>query len=143
MGVVTKINSLEDMCGLMCDNRLPGERFLTEAEYNQIVEAINRLRSLGYDVYEIERVLRDMQEYPEDFETGEEETDWIFTFGEDQPHEGKFVRIHGTFGQARREMIRMFGDEWAFQYHIDDWNFLVEEGRATETELEIGGDARV
>lgn len=51
--------------------------------------------------------------------------EWIFTFGFGQEHDGvgmknKFVRIHGTFDEARAEMIRRFGKTWAFQYADED-----------------------
>lgn len=43
-------------------------------------------------------------------------TDWIFTFGSGQEHDGHYVVIYGTYGEARAEMIRHFGNRWAFQY---------------------------
>ena len=49
--------------------------------------------------------------------------EWIFTFGfahthpkTGEPLRGRFVRITGTFESARVEMIRRFGQAWAFQY---------------------------
>lgn len=47
---------------------------------------------------------------------------WIFTFGCGQEHEGKYVRIHGTFEEARRKMFREYGDRWAFQYSQEEWD---------------------
>lgn len=44
--------------------------------------------------------------------------DWIFTFG--LGHSvyggGRFVRIRGTWREARLKMIERYGREWAFQY---------------------------
>jgi hypothetical protein len=49
--------------------------------------------------------------------------DWIFTFGFGHVHpesgeslRNRFVRIRGTFSEARDEMVRRFGKKWAFQY---------------------------
>ena len=48
--------------------------------------------------------------------------DWYFTFGfahhansgESLAH--RYVHIHGTFDEAREEMMRRFGHNWGFQY---------------------------
>ena len=45
--------------------------------------------------------------------------DWIFTFGQNQhdgAHRNHFVRVHGTFEEARLEMFRRYGRAWAMQY---------------------------
>jgi hypothetical protein len=45
--------------------------------------------------------------------------DWIFTFGFGQWHGARrnnFVRIHGTFMEARKEMFRCYGRQWSMQY---------------------------
>lgn len=52
----------------------------------------------------------------------EEEQNWIFTFGSGQPHEGHYVKIFGTYGDARDEMFLRYGRNWAFQYSEDEWN---------------------
>lgn len=65
---------------------------------------------------------------------------WIFTFGGGQQHEGKFVKIYGTFDEARKLMIEKFGTEWAFQYSEDDWNAFVKE--AETMAMKIWGDKR-
>lgn len=46
---------------------------------------------------------------------------WIFTFGCGQGHAGRYVRIKGSFEEARRKMVDKYGLEWAFQYSIEDW----------------------
>lgn len=52
--------------------------------------------------------------------------DWIFTFGfghvatGEVPLRNRFVRIRGTFEEARTEMVRRFGRTWAFQYPSED-----------------------
>lgn len=53
--------------------------------------------------------------------TADEIRDWIFTFGfghelAGEPLRNRFVRIRGTFAEARVEMVRRFGQKWAFQY---------------------------
>lgn len=47
--------------------------------------------------------------------------EWIFTFGSGQQYEGCFVRIPGTWGEAREKMVKKYGLEWAFQYSVDEW----------------------
>ncbi len=47
--------------------------------------------------------------------------EWIFTFGSGQQNDGCFVRIPGTWGEAREKMIKKYGLEWAFQYSADEW----------------------
>jgi len=52
--------------------------------------------------------------------------DWIFTFGfghvatGDVPLRNRFVRIRGTYEEARTEMLRRFGRTWAFQYESEE-----------------------
>lgn len=60
----------------------------------------------------------------------EEKKTWIFTFGSGQPYEGKFVRIHGTYGEARDKMFSLFGDTWAFQYSEEEWEDWENAGRS-------------
>lgn len=48
--------------------------------------------------------------------------EWVFTFGCGQPNAGKFVRISGTFNEAREEMFRRYGSAWAFQYSAEEWD---------------------
>ena len=52
---------------------------------------------------------------------------WIFTFGYGQPNAGHYVKIFGTIGEAREEMMSRFGTKWAFQYSEEEWNEYVEE----------------
>ena len=65
---------------------------------------------------------------------------WVFTFGMGHEHRGHYVRIYGTFSEARAEMTRRFGSEWAFQYSEDAWQETVRSmtamGWPVETELE-------
>jgi hypothetical protein len=53
--------------------------------------------------------------------------DYIFTFGFGHVHPlngrslaGWFVRIHGSFAEARREMVARFGIKWAHQYASEE-----------------------
>lgn len=47
---------------------------------------------------------------------------WYFTFGIGQEHAHHYVKISGTFGEARAEMFRRYGPHWAFQYSEEEWN---------------------
>jgi len=46
----------------------------------------------------------------------ERRQDWYFTFGYAHRHPGCYTVIYGTFAEARAEMVRRHGREWAFQY---------------------------
>lgn len=42
---------------------------------------------------------------------------WYFTFGTDERGlQNSYVKIEGTFDEAREKMFEAFGDQWAFQY---------------------------
>lgn len=64
----------------------------------------------------------------------EKPQDWIFTFGYDHmDSRGKrlwkrFVRIHGTFHEAREKMLERFGRAWAFQYGSEEDAGVAEWG---------------
>lgn len=92
MGMEIQVDSLEDMCALMCDNVIPKPK----------------------------------------------RKEWVFTFGVGQQYSGKFVKIKGTYDEARDEMCRRYGDKWAFQYSIDEWEELESDPNRywpMETEL--------
>ena len=84
--MIVEVNSLEDMCDLMCDN------YVREPD-NDVIESEN-------DVDET----------------------WVFTFGCGQKHEGKYVRIKGTYEEAREKMVEKYGLAWAFQYSEEEWS---------------------
>ena len=65
---------------------------------------------------------------------------WIFTFGSGQKHGGHFVKIYGTFEEARSEMIAKYGTEWGFQYTEEEWNDYVKE--AEDFAVRVWGDKR-
>lgn len=46
--------------------------------------------------------------------------EWIFTFGVGHTYARRFVRIRGEEEQARAQMIRCFGNAWAFQYSTEE-----------------------
>ena len=46
--------------------------------------------------------------------------EYIFTFG-DGPNAGKCVRIQGDYETARLKMFSLVGNNWGFQYSVDDW----------------------
>lgn len=66
------------------------------------------------------------------------DNEWIFTFGCGQEHEGCCVRIKGTYGEARQEMVNRFGMKWAFQYSAKEWDeWKKDPNRAWYMEREI------
>ena len=62
---------------------------------------------------------------------------WIFTFGYGQDHGGRFVKIYGSYGEARHKMFIKYGDKWAFQYSASEWEDWVKRGISHETLLEV------
>lgn len=46
--------------------------------------------------------------------------DWFFTFGSGHAHPNGYVKIHGTFGEARDAMFARFGPKWCMQYGSAD-----------------------
>lgn len=50
-----------------------------------------------------------------------EKESWIFTFGCGQKHAHTYVRIYGTFGEARTKMFEKYGEEWSMQYTEEEW----------------------
>ena len=79
MGMEFEVSSLEEMCDLMCDNKIPKPK-KKEPQY------------------------------------------WIFTFGYGQKHEGYYVKVKGTYGEARKKMVEEYGNKWGFQYSEVEWN---------------------
>lgn len=43
---------------------------------------------------------------------------FVFTLG---PHESQYVRIWGTYEEARQKMVQKYGREWGFQYTDEGW----------------------
>ena len=50
----------------------------------------------------------------------DEKQEWYFTFGQGHSHPNGYVKIYGTHGSARAEMVRRYGPRWAFQYPTAD-----------------------
>lgn len=65
---------------------------------------------------------------------------WIFTFGSGQQHAGYYVKIKGTFGEARQKMVERYGLKWGFQYSEEEWKEFEQDPNRwwpMETELEV------
>lgn len=60
----------------------------------------------------------------------EDRKNWIFTFGCGQQNEGYYVKIFGTFSEARQKMFDRYGNKWGFQYSEDEWNEYVKKAEA-------------
>lgn len=74
-------------------------------------------------------------------EVNNHESTWVFTFGCGQPNAGHFVRIKGTFEDAREEMFRRYGKHWAYQYSEAQWkdwcDKCIAQGGANWIEKEL------
>ena len=65
---------------------------------------------------------------------------WVFTFGCGQPHAGYYVKIRGTFAEAREKMVKKYGIKWAFQRSWEEWEKIVNDPDRwypLEEELEV------
>ena len=61
---------------------------------------------------------------------------WYFTFMGCQGNlRNKYVKIAGTYSEAREKMCESFGIEWAFQYSEEEFLPQIEKYGLTE----IGG----
>lgn len=58
---------------------------------------------------------------PEPYKKEEKGEWWIITFGAGQEHEGKCVKIKGSYGEARAKMVDKYGIRFAFQYSEAEW----------------------
>lgn len=65
---------------------------------------------------------------------------WYFTFGYGHEHECHYVKIEGTFDEARRRMCELFGDKWAFQYTENAFTKSVFFSKYKELRLEENND---
>lgn len=64
--------------------------------------------------------------------------EWIFTFGVGHELRGHFIRIKGTYEEARAKMCEIFGMRWAFQYSAEEWNkWAKDPTRQWDMETEI------
>jgi len=62
---------------------------------------------------------------------------WYFTFvGKQNILRNKYVKISGTYSEARKKMCENFGDLWGFQYSEEDFLPQIEQYGLTE----IGGE---
>lgn len=55
---------------------------------------------------------------------------WIFTFGCGQKHGGYYVKIKGSYDQAREKMFKKYGKDWCFQYSLEEWQKYEAEEKA-------------
>jgi hypothetical protein len=66
---------------------------------------------------------------------------WVFTFGCGHTYAGYYVKIKGTYAEARRKMCKKYGIKWAFQYSLEEWQRIIAKMDALhqphEQELEV------
>lgn len=65
---------------------------------------------------------------------------WIFTFKSGQEHEGYYVKVRGSFSEARQKMRDKYGESWSIQYSEEEWQHWIESSPAyvpIEKELEV------
>lgn len=46
---------------------------------------------------------------------------WYFSFGSGHQHHDGYVKIEGTFSEARNEMFRRYGAKWCMQYTEEEF----------------------
>ena len=62
----------------------------------------------------------------------EPKEDWYFTFGVNTDKANKFYKSHGTYDEAREDMVNKFGQKWAFQYNEKEFLPQIERFNLTE-----------
>lgn len=67
--------------------------------------------------------------------SAEPEQDWFFTFCGNHEHCNGYVKIHGTYTEARKKMWGRFGEKWAFQYNAEHFAGQAEEFGLYEVKL--------
>ena len=77
------------------------------------------------------------KEVTEVLEVREDRTWWYFTFECGQKYAGHYVRIFGTFDEARKKMFDRYGSEWCLQYFEAEWKSYEEKCRAEHREWMI------
>lgn len=53
--------------------------------------------------------------------------DWYFTFGSAHAHPNGYVKIYGTFSEARKEMVERYNQKWSMQYSEKQFQGQAEE----------------
>ena len=61
--------------------------------------------------------------------------EWFFTFGVGHVLHDRFIRLRGTYIDARCKMIDSFGTKWAFQYSAEEFKDQPEKWGYTELEI--------
>jgi len=60
---------------------------------------------------------------------------WYFTFGGCHSTPNAYVKIYGTFSEARQKMINKFGVKWAFQYSEKEFKGQPEKYNLYEIDI--------
>lgn len=65
-----------------------------------------------------------------------QEKQWYyFTFASASEYGNKYVKFYGTYSEAREQMLKHFGDKWAFQYDEKGFAGQIEMYGLQEIEL--------
>lgn len=54
--------------------------------------------------------------------------EWLFTFGHGHKYPNKFIRLFGSYSEARELMFVLYNDKWAFQYPASKEEELAKYG---------------
>ena len=52
---------------------------------------------------------------------------YVFTFGDCHKYAGRYLVLKGTFNETRKKAFELFGDKWAFQYTMEEWNNVINK----------------
>ena len=99
------------MAKVNCHNR-PFYEYDYEKAKEDLNKRFNHENGYGIPYFENE---------PEPYKKEEKGEWWIITFGDGQEHEGKCVKIKGSYGEARAKMVDKYGIRFAFQYSEAEW----------------------
>jgi hypothetical protein len=62
-------------------------------------------------------------------------SNWYFTFMQKQEYKNRYVKIFGTFFEAREKMVKAFGDQWCIQYSEEEFIPQIEMFGLRELEI--------
>lgn len=66
----------------------------------------------------------------------EEQKQWYyFTFLYVSENRNKYVRFYGTYSEARKKMLKHFGNKWGFQYTEKEFAGQIEKFGLQEIKL--------
>jgi len=65
----------------------------------------------------------------------QEQQNWYFTFGSAHAHPNGYIKLQGSFSEARAKMFELFDSKWSMQYNEKQFEGQAERYGLHEVEL--------